>query len=85
MLFLFYNDLDLNQQSDLFSFLGDSLNENNFKVTTDNFKNAKDLDIEELKLATVGLLNRGKLCSKLVCLHKEVLGFLRSNLAKPMT
>ena len=49
MLFLFYNDLDLNQQSDLFSFLGDSLNENIFKVTTDNFKNAKDLDIEELK------------------------------------
>ena len=43
--------MDLNQQSDLFSFLGDSLNENIFKVTTDNFKNAKDLYIEELKLA----------------------------------
>ena len=53
MVLIFYNDLDLNQQSDLFSFLGDSLNENIFKVTTDNFKNAKDLDIEELKLANI--------------------------------
>ena len=49
MIFMFYSGLSYKGQCGLFSFLGDSLNENIFKLSTENVKYAKDLSIEDLK------------------------------------
>ena len=52
LLYLMYNDTNYEEQCDLFSFLGSSLNENIYKRTTNNEKHSKDLSLEDLKTAT---------------------------------
>ena len=49
MLFMFYSGLSFKGQCDLFNFLGDSLNEDIYKLSTENNKYAKDLSIDDLK------------------------------------
>ena len=49
MLFMFYSGLSFKGQYDLFNFLGDSLNEDIYKLSTENNKYAKDLSIDDLK------------------------------------
>ena len=49
MLFVFYSGLSLEGQCNFFAFLGDSLNDEIYKLSTKNNKHAKDLSIEDLK------------------------------------
>ena len=49
MLFMFYSGLSFKGQYDLFNFLGDSLNEDIYKLSTENNKYATDLSIGDLQ------------------------------------
>ena len=49
MLFMFYGGLSFKGQCDLFNFLGYSLNEDIYKLSTENNKYAKYLSIDDLK------------------------------------
>ena len=50
-LFLLYNDLSFHQQCDMFSFLGNSLNEAVYKNSLKKSKSGLDINIEDLKIA----------------------------------
>ena len=50
-LFLLYNDLSFHQQCDIFSFLGNSLNEAVYKNSLKKSKSGLDINIEDLKIA----------------------------------
>ena len=50
-LYMLYSYLDTEQQSDLFSFLGSSLNDIMYRASTDKKIKARDLTLEDLKTA----------------------------------
>ena len=52
ILFMFYSDLDIDQQSDVFSFLGYSLNDDVYEASNKCEKLAKDLNILDLNNST---------------------------------
>ena len=51
LMMMFYSDLSFNEQSDLFAFLGHSLNKDMYAASTKNDKKSFDLNFDDLKAA----------------------------------